>query len=161
MERITVVRAIIDGLIERINVTQEKDPTPTKRNATIQSYGTAAFARFLALKRGLDPELASIIGHLNDVGRIVHGTDDASRCTIGALEAERALRKTSLFSEMEISVICNAIKSQDAVGIKGGPYEELLKDAVLLEKYFDRLNYLPEGDEQNRLINIFVELNMA
>jgi hypothetical protein len=126
MERVAVIRTIIDGLIERMTPEKNNDITELKRFEIIRSYGTSAFTSFLALKRGLNPELAAIIGLLLDIGRIVHQANDDLKSTIGALEAERILRKTGRFSEAEISTICGAIRSQNSIGLKENPYDRIL-----------------------------------
>jgi hypothetical protein len=161
MERIMVVRTIIDGLIERMSADEGKDLVATKRLEFIHSYGAASFARLLAMKRGLKPELGTIAGHLYDIGKIIHNCTDSSNTTIGALEAERVLRKTGRFSEAEISTICSAIRSQNTMGLKENPHEELLKDAILIESYLYNSNCNLDGDQQNRLMALLVELGMA
>jgi uncharacterized protein len=161
MERIIVVRTIVDGLIERMTSGENKDVTELKRHEFIHSYGTSALARFFALKRGLDPELAAIIGLLLDIGRIVHQVNDDTQSTIGALEAERILRKTGRFSESEISTICGAIRSQNNTGLRENPYEELLKDSALLEGYLRNFESNLNGDHQTRLVALLAEFGMA
>jgi Predicted HD superfamily hydrolase len=161
MERIVVIRTVIDGLIERMPSDGKSDNTEIKRYEFIRSYGTATLARFLALKRGLDPELAAIIGHLLDIGRIVHQVDDETQSTIGALEAERILRKTGRFSETEISLICAAIRSQNSTGLKENPYEELLKDSALFEGHLRNFDSKLNEDQQNRLYALLSELGMG
>ena len=158
MERIMVVRTIIDGLIERMVAEGSKDLVATKRHEFIHSYGTASFARFLAIKRGLNPELVTIAGHLHNIGKIVHNCTDSTHTTIGALEAERVLRKTGRFSEGELSMICSAIRSQNTMGLKENPHEELLKDAILIESYLYNSNCNLDGDQQNRLMSLLWSL---
>jgi hypothetical protein len=161
MERVAVIRTIIDGLIERMTPEKNNDITELKRFEIIRSYGTSAFTSFLALKRGLNPELAAIIGLLLDIGRIVHQANDDLKSTIGALEAERILRKTGRFSEAEISTICGAIRSQNSIGLKENPYEELLKDSALIESYLRNFDSNLNGDQQNRLTALLGEFGMA
>ncbi len=161
MERLSLMRSTIDGFIERLKSNQTQDPALLKRKEFINSYNIALLAHLLALKRGLNPELAVIAGHLHAIGRVVHGISDLSHSTLGALEAERALRKAGLFSESEIFSICSAIRSQFTVGTKGGPYEELLKDAILLGDYLGKVDYEIAGDNQTRLMHILTEFGMA
>ena len=85
--------------------------------------------RILALKRGLDIELAEIICVLHDIAVIETGMyqDHARK---GAKIARELLRKTGGFTEAEITIICDAIahhseKDQHTEE----PYRELIKDA--------------------------------
>jgi uncharacterized protein len=160
MERVMVVRAIIDGLIERMGAGGNKDIIE-KRNEFIHSYGVANCARLLALKRGLDPELAAIAGHLLDIGWIVHQVRDVTQSTLGALEAERVLRKTGRFSESEISTICGSIRSQNSFGLIGIPFEELLKDAVIIETYLHEPDCKLDNNQMSRLGIILAQFGIA
>jgi uncharacterized protein len=165
MERVMVLRAIIDGLIERMGAGGDADgnkDTLNKRNEFIHSNGIATCARLLALKRGLDPELAAIAGHILNIGWIVHQVRDAvTQSTLGALEAERILRKTGRFSESEISTICGSIRSQNSFGLIGTPFEELLKDAVIIEMYLHDPDCRLDNNQMNRLGMILAQFGIA
>jgi len=60
-DRTERVRAYVNGIFDRIENAEEK------RAAYIHSYGVSHCCSLLAIKRGLDLELAAIIGLLHDV----------------------------------------------------------------------------------------------
>jgi HD superfamily phosphodiesterase len=102
----------------------------------IHVYGVSYLASTLAHRRGLNPEIACVIGLLHDSGRIIRNILDKSHGPAGALEAERILRATDLFREEEIKIICESIATHSDKGAIGNEYQELIKDADVLERLF-------------------------
>ncbi|MFA4872706.1 MAG: HD domain-containing protein [Patescibacteria group bacterium] len=89
--------------------------------------------RLLAIKRGLNVELAEIICALHDVYAIDtgHYVEHAQR---GAETAKELLHTTSQFSDQEIKVICDAIQAHsDKHLYSDDPYSELIKDADIFD----------------------------
>lgn len=135
MERLDLIKNIMDDLIENIQVAPNKSASRIKKNEYVHSYGTAAIAQILAEKRGLDIEISAVIGYMHDIGRIMYNILDKSHAAVGAVEAEKVLVKTELFSEDEMELICHAIKEHSNKTIIGGSYEEMIKDADVMERY--------------------------
>lgn len=100
----------------------------------IHTYGVAYLASILAIRRGLDPELACIAGLLHDCGRIIHNIQDHTHGPIGAKEAQQILKNTNLFNDAEINLICSAVRCHSEKKKIGSEYEELLKDADVFER---------------------------
>lgn len=97
------------------------------------SSSVIQIGRLLAQKRGLDEELAVIIGALHDIyvdetGRV---TDHAHQ---GAKLTEKILRKTKKFTEKEIAVITKAVREHsDKHILSKDSYVELIKDADVFD----------------------------
>ena len=160
MNRLNRVRNIVDSYIEKIEVEPGKDLLAIKRNEYTHSYGVASLARLLAMKRGLDSEIAAMIGHLHDIGRILYNLVDESHGPIGAIEAEKILWGTLQFNEDEISVIGKAIQNHSQKDNVGNAYDELIKDADLLERYLWDSRYFQGEVNTKRLANIMAEIGL-
>lgn len=126
------------------------------------THGVAYFAAMLAARRGLDPELACIIGLLHDCGRIIGKVMDKAHGEAGAELAPRLLRDAKLFSEAEIRTICEAIRTHPQKKKTGLAYQELIKDADLVERRFsmnDRFEERPH--KAARLTKALKELGIG
>ena len=102
----------------------------------LHSYGVAYFCAAAAYSKDLDPELAYIIGLLHDVGRIIGDDYTKSHGSAGAVLAEEFLDGSGLFDSEEIKIICRSISKHSKKGKSHGPYDEILKDADLIERIF-------------------------
>jgi len=108
-------------------------------------------ATFLAHLRGLDSELAGVAGMLHDVASFESGdpTDHGRR---GAERAGDILRESGHFTEAEITIIQSAIAHHSDKASVHGPFEELLKDADVLQRYLynPQLEAHPRHGERRR-----------
>ncbi|WP_073049929.1 HD domain-containing protein [Dethiosulfatibacter aminovorans] len=102
----------------------------------IHSYGVAYFCASAAYSKGLDPELGYIIGLLHDVGRIINDDYTKAHGPSGAILVEGFLEDTGLFDSEEIEIVCRSISKHSKKGKNHGPYDEILKDADLIERLF-------------------------
>ena len=98
-------------------------------------YSVSKFAAMLALKRGLDPEIAQACGMLHDIYQVTAGTSEQHGAR-GAKVAEEILRQVGLYSDEEITTITTAIYWHSKKRKVHGPYEELLKDADVMCHFF-------------------------
>lgn len=121
--------------------------------------GVSTFASMLAMRRGQDSEIAAIAGVLHDFYFYKtgintfpgHNSADAVRPII---------RSTQIFTDEEISVILRSIFYQEDRNRVHGPDEEVIKDAILLQRYFQNTgNHLLKTDI-HRLQNVFIELGI-
>jgi HD superfamily phosphodiesterase len=123
----------------------------------VHLYGVSATCVLLAVKRGLDPELAGVVGMLHDITTYKTGdrTDHAPR---GAVEAQGILERLGSFTRDEITLISDAISRHAAKDAVDGDMAELLKDADVLQPYL----YNPgiESRFPERLKNILAELDL-
>ncbi len=122
-------------------------------------YAVMHWSSFLAQKRSLNVEIAAVIGLLHDIGRIQKDVNGRKHVLWGTKIAKKMLEKTGLFSETEIKVIRKAIRSHnlkqevDALG-----YNELIKDADLLARYYENPNRFFGRAKLARLNILFMEL---
>ena len=103
-------------------------------------YSVSKFAALLALKRGLDPEIAQTCGMLHDIYQVTGGTTE-QHGPRGALVAEKLLREIGLYSDEEIEIVKTAIHWHSKKRKFHGPYEELLKDADVMSHFFYNTDY--------------------
>ncbi|MCL2663283.1 MAG: HD domain-containing protein [Oscillospiraceae bacterium] len=149
-DRLEILRNDIDRLIYK------KQPGYS-RYFINHLYGVSKFCVLIALKRGLDPEIAATCGMLHDIYQVTDGTtqDHAIR---GAEIAGQMLKATKQYSDEEINVITAAISVHNKKRKIHGPYEELLKDADVLDHCFYNPGYSvleKEVDRYNSLVEEF------
>lgn len=95
-------------------------------------YGVAQFCTLLAMKRNLDVELATTCGMLHDIFYMSGGVSD-NHAAKGAAQAETILKAMGLYRDDEIKTVTTAIlRHSDKTHIHE-PYDELLKDADVMD----------------------------
>lgn len=95
-------------------------------------YGVSLSATILAKKRGIDPELAAIAGMLHDISAYKTGSYD-NHAHKGADMARTILEGIGLTTKEENDMICSAIYHHDDKLIVDDPFDELLKDADVID----------------------------
>ncbi|MCH5325230.1 MAG: HD domain-containing protein [Eubacterium sp.] len=98
----------------------------------IHLFGVSQCAVLLAQKRGLDTELAAVCGLLHDYASYKTGESE-NHAENSANMSLPILAKTELFTPCEIGVIATAIAKHSDKDSVGESYEELLKDADVLQ----------------------------
>ncbi len=95
-------------------------------------YGVSNFCTLLALKRNLDAELAATCGMLHDIYYMIDisGKDHAEK---GSKLANEILNKIGQYGDEEIELITTAIANHGRKLFVDGIYDELLKDADVLD----------------------------
>ena len=128
--RIDQVRALIDPIIKAI------EDEETKRCAYVHLYGVGLMAAMLALKRGHSrrtAELAEIAGMLHDLLKY-HDPTTTDHAHDGAEFARRqVLDKLDCLTEEEKQLVYDGIYNHSDKHIKGTPFEEIIKDADVLQ----------------------------
>lgn len=132
MDRVDAVRQKIDETL-----LQQSD-MGDYRPGLVHLYGVAAACTLLALHRGLDPQLASLMGLLHDLYAYQYGRA-GNHAERGAMEAGQLLWAVGGFSSDEIGIITQAISHHSEKAGAHGPYDELLKDADILQHYLYNL----------------------
>ncbi len=133
-----------------------------QRKFCIHSCGVSLICGLLAAKRGLDPELAAVMGLLHDIYAIAKGTYEAHD-VLGANMAQEIMMEHGGFSEYEISAVHSAILRHDALdNFSHGPYDELLKDADVLQPFYQSIQKLEAISPQRkaRMERLFEELGI-
>jgi len=128
INRLEALRLIIDELIF------EHQPQNV-RYFISHLYGVQRFCTLLAIKRGLDTEIAATCGMLHDIYQVTAGTTE-NHAVEGALIADEILTSTKQYSIEEISIITTAISWHSKKRKIHGPYDELLKDGDVMDHCF-------------------------
>ena len=120
-------------------------------------YGVSEYCALLAVRRGLNPELAATCGMLHDIYQITGGTIE-QHALKGAVEAEKILRSMNAYSDNEIAVITTAISRHSKKRKYHEPYDELLKDADVLSHCFYNTGYQVIEKDAARFKSLLEEL---
>lgn len=126
MSRLKLVRNEVDKIL------MSQPNLMERRNGYIHLYGVAQNCTLLAIKKGLDIELCTIIGMLHDIFTYKYEYDK-NHAVLGMEEAEGLLRKLEVFSVEEIEIIKNAIGNHSDKKNKHDKYSELVKDADVMQ----------------------------
>jgi len=98
-------------------------------------YAVSNFALMIAEKRGLDPELAAMIGLLHDIHSLLTQSTE-KHAKYGSELAREILAEMNLVGEEEMDIICTAIKNHSKKRSVHDEYSELAKDADVLSHYY-------------------------
>ena len=153
MDRLEIVRENVDKILN--NMTNLKK----KRNGFIHLYGVCTFCTILARKRNLNVELASICGMLHDIHKYLT-LNSEEHAALGSIDARKILNELKCFNNEEIDLICTAIYHHSDKNAFHGPYEELLKDADVLQHYLYNTSDYIQSNETTRLYALLKELKI-
>jgi hypothetical protein len=138
---------------------QTIDSTVKKEEACVHLNGVSTFAAMLAMKRGQNSEIAAIAGLLHAYYSYKTGIDEFPGPN--SAEAVRPLlRDSAILNKEEQITILRAIFYQDDRGRVHGPYEEIIKDAILLQRYFQNTGHSVSRLDARRLRKVFDELTL-
>ncbi len=153
MNRLEEIRNIVDNLLNSLSNFEER------RGGFNHLYGVSSICSLLALKRGLNVEICAVSGMLHDISSYKNGYT-LSHAELSSIEARKILNETNSFKKKEIDTICHSIaKHSDKENIDD-VYDELLKDADVLEHYLYNIQFKVNQNEQNRLNGLFKELGL-
>ena len=153
MDRLEQVRQAVDEIVR-----QQPDKS-WRRAAWIHLYGVSLTCGLLALKRGLDVQLAQVAGMLHDLSTYQRA-DDTDHDRLSAQAARRLLGESGLFSPQETGTICQAILHHRAKGEVHAPLDELLKDADVLQHYLYNPGFKQQASEKPRIAAVLAELGV-
>ncbi|HIW34805.1 MAG TPA: CHAP domain-containing protein [Candidatus Paenibacillus intestinavium] len=129
-----------------------------RQEAYIHLNGVSNFSSMLAKKRGQSQELAAIIGLLHDY-YYYYKTGIYEFPGPNSAETVRPLlRDMNIFTKEELITILKAIFHRCDRSRVNGPYEEIIKDAYVMQLYFQNSSHILSQQDINRLENIFREL---
>ena len=153
MSRLKEIRKEVE---KKINKMEDAD----KRNSAINHlYGVSLAATLIAIKRGLDPELAAVSAMLHDLHAYKTGSYD-DHAHLGAELAEKILKKSDFMKEDEIKTICSAIYHHDDKASIDAPMDEVLKDADVMHHVMNDLSKPIKEKEQARYDNLCKEFGL-
>ncbi|MBD3921733.1 CHAP domain-containing protein [Paenibacillus sp. PR3] len=124
--------AKVREFLEKVLHTTGDSVTNQDRMAYLSSVSN--YASKLAMTRGQNPEIAAIAALMHNYYWIKTGMTSFPGPN-SADAARPVLRQTQLFSNEELSVILRAIFYQDDRHLVHGPYEEIIKDAIVLQRH--------------------------
>lgn len=122
-------------------------------------YGVARFCTLLSMKRNLNAELAATCGMLHDIFYMSGGTSD-NHATKGAEQAEMLLKAMRLYSDDEIKIVVTAISRHSDKSHIYEPYDELLKDADVMDHCLYNTAFPIAQQEMERYCNLLAEFEM-
>lgn len=154
VDRLEKVRKLINNILIEDKVTEEKS------GVFAHLYGVSNTCTLIALKRGLNVELCAIIGMLHDISTYkTQYTPDHG--ILGAIEARKILEEIELFNENEIEVVCGAISKHSNKYNIDNEYDEVLKDAYVLQHYLYNTSFKVNEKEKDRLSKILSEFGVT
>lgn len=154
MDRIATVKEYVDGIINRIENPEDR------KYAMLHTYGVAWCCSLLAQKRGLKEEIGYISGLLHDIytyfsgSAMCHGQSSAEM-------ARPAIKNMKLFSEEEKKLILSAVFYHSIKDRIHDEYDELLKDADILQTFYNTRHPKIPNAALPRLNRLLKELNIT
>lgn len=144
----------IEAVRDKINILIEKNSDPQiKRIAYVHLYGVAQACALIAAKRGLNSELAVIAGMMHDIYAYTSG-DRINHAERGAAICRSIMTDMRIFSYDEIKMVFSAVYHHSDKSAVHTPFDELLKDADVMQHcYYDPL-YAPEPHESERFLKL-------
>lgn len=126
MNRIEILRQYVDKII--LNMTDAEE----RRCAYVHLYGVAQFCTLIALKRGENVELATMAGMLHDIYSYAK-LDTNDHAYKGSILAKEILNLLHVTNDGETKIICDAIKVHSCKETVHSSFDEILKDADVLQ----------------------------
>lgn len=123
-------------------------------------YGTARFCTLLAMKRNLNAELATTCGMLHDI-YYMSGGMDGDHARMGAVQAEAILKAMGLYRDDEITAVVSAVAKHSDKNMVHGPYDELLKDADVMDHCLYNTEFPVAQHEKERYRTLLKELGIC
>lgn len=126
MERIRVVQERVDQVLRNMDDQAEREC------AYKHLYGISQACALLAMRRKENVELAAIAGLLHDLYsyQTADSTDHARK---GAVLAKEILKSLGFFSSDEVTMVSNAIHHHSDKATIHSSFDEILKDADVLQ----------------------------
>lgn len=153
MNRIELLRMHIDKIINKI-------PDPEERRcAYVHLYGVAQFCTLIALKRGENAELATMVGMLHDIYSFSQ-LNHINHAHKGAFLAREILKSLQITDENETKIICDAIYTHSDKDFTHLSFNEVLKDADVLQHCLYNPTYPINPSEKRRFEKLKDELGI-
>ena len=124
--RIERLRKYIDEILLNMKDTQER------RCGYLHLYGVSQACAMIALKRNQDVELATMVGMLHDL-HSYKAMNTENHAEHGAVLARQILGELSLTTDNETDLICSAIHNHSSKATTHSAFDEVLKDADVLQ----------------------------
>lgn len=154
MDRLEKIREMVNGILAKNSNLDER------HCGFMHLYGVSSISSLLALKRGLSAELCAIAGMLHDIVTYKTG-NSVEHSKLGSIEARKILNEANCFSEEEINIICKAVYNHSDKHKVNDVYDEVLKDADVLQHYLYNTNLDVFEKDKNRLNVLLKEFEVT
>ncbi|MCL6458367.1 MAG: CHAP domain-containing protein [Gorillibacterium sp.] len=153
MHRLETIRSYVNQIISGI------DNPSDKENATIHLYGVSSVCAILALKRGLDAELAAIAGLLHELYFYKTGVRPFHQHSCAEM-MRPILREMGQLTANEQQLILSAIYHHGDQAHIHDPYDEILKDADAIQPFLFEAGLGLAYSSLPRLMKVAKELGL-
>jgi len=154
MNRIEVLRQYIDEIL--LNMTDVEE----RRCAYLHLYGVAQSCTLIALKRGVNAELATMTGMLHDIYSYAK-MDTKEHAQKGSIMAREILTSLRITNDYETKLICHAIYVHSNKDLVHTEFDEVLKDADVLQHCLYNPLFEIKPHEKNRYEKIKSEFGIG
>ena len=118
--------------LQKLVIKVLKDHCEDPAKAMAHLHGVSLAAVMIAKKRGENPELAAMAGLLHDLWAYKSGSYD-DHAHLGADYSRKVLEKLSITTPEETDAICSAIYHHDDKRQIHSSFDEILKDADVID----------------------------
>jgi HD superfamily phosphodiesterase len=154
MNRIEILRKYIDEILLNMSDVEER------RCAYLHLYGVAQACTLIALKRGKNAELSTMAGMLHDIYSYAK-MDTKDHAHKGALLAKEILTSLQITNDEETEMICDAIYNHSEKEIVHSDFNEILKDADVLQHCLYNPMFEIKAHEKNRFEELKLEFGIV
>jgi len=161
LDRIYILQCYISELLTNID---DKDE---RTCSYLHLYGTSLSCAMIASKRNQNIELATIAGLLHDIYEYTfhnklepleyrqdHGIRNSEL-------ARKILVQLDFATDDEINIICNAVKNHGYKDRIHTPFDEVIKDADVLDKQLNNVNIPIHPVHEKRFFNLINEFGLT
>ena len=150
----------LESLRNEIDRLLEKENYEKLRMYISHMYGVARFCTLLAIKRAANIEIATTCGMLHDIYYMTGGSSD-NHAMKGAEQAKSILKGMNQYSDDEIEIVTTAILRHSDKRNIHAQYDELLKDADVMDHCFYNADFPVAEWEMERYNKLLNELGLA
>jgi HD superfamily phosphodiesterase len=154
MNRIEILRQYIDEIL--LNMTDVEE----RRCAYLHLYGVAQCSTLIALKRGENVELATMAGMLHDIYSYAK-LDTKDHAHKGSIIAREILTSLQITNDSETKIICDAIYAHSNKELVNSDFDEVLKDADVLQHCLYNPMFEIKPHEKSRYEKLRLEFGIA
>ena len=151
--RVEILRNYVDDILLNMG-----DPFE-RRIAYLHLYGVAQACALIALRRGVDVELATMAGMLHDLYTYKHG-DSTDHAVKGAVLAREILDGLKLTNPAETDMICSAIRNHSTKDGTFSDFEEVLIDADVMQHVLYNYSFPIMEHEKERFAKLTKEFSL-
>lgn len=151
--RIERLRKYIDEILMTMKDTEER------RCGYLHLYGVSQACAMIAMKRKQNVELATMVGMLHDL-HSYKAMNTENHAEQGAVLAREILEELSLTTDNETDLICSAIRNHSSKATIHSAFDEVLKDADVLQHCLYNPIFSVMEHEKSRFENLLNEFGI-